>query len=80
MKIRNQIKKYGAHVKSGYGKAAAVVGSALFSGMAMAQSAGLGADALTEVSAIKSDVSAILKVLVGVVFLLVAWMYLKRAK
>lgn len=80
MKFRNSMKKYGAQVKSGYGKAATAVGGLMFSAMALAQDAGLGADALAEVTSIKTDVSAILKVLVGVVFLLVAWMYLKKAK
>ncbi|QIO88189.1 hypothetical protein G9274_001874 [Stenotrophomonas rhizophila] len=55
----------------------ALTGMAL-SGAASAQ--GLGADALAEVSGVRADVAAILAVLVGVVFLLVAWSYFKRAK
>ena len=55
------------------------VGGVMASGMAMAQD-GLGALALAEVQNVKSDVSAILAVLVGVVFLLVAWAYFKKAK
>lgn len=47
--------------------------------MALAQDS-LGAAALAEVSSVKGDVSAILMVLVGVVFLLVAWAYFKRAR
>ncbi len=49
-------------------------------GAAMAQSATLGTQAVTEVTGVKSDINGILVVLVGVVFLLVAWSYLKRAK
>lgn len=49
------------------------------SGPAEAQD-GLGAAALAVVSGIESDVQSILMVLVGVVFLLVLFAYLKRAK
>jgi len=55
------------------------VGATLATGMAMAQDS-LGANALSEVSGIRADVAAILAVLVGVVFLLVAWSYFKRTK
>ncbi|MEN5206693.1 hypothetical protein ABE493_01030 [Stenotrophomonas terrae] len=83
MKYRNAMKKfgstYGPKIKGAYGKAATAIGSTLFTGLAFAQD-GLGAEALTEVSGIRADVSAILKVLIGIVFLLVAFMYLKRAK
>lgn len=49
------------------------------SGMASAQD-GLGAKALAQVSGINADVSAILAVLVIVVFGLVAWSYFKRVR
>lgn len=55
------------------------IASAASSGMAMAQSS-LGSSAVTEVTGVKADVLAVLGVLVGVVFLLVAWAYLKKAK
>jgi len=83
MNFRNQMKKFGStfgpKIKGTYGKAVTAVGATLATGMAFAQDS-LGAAALAEVGGIRTDVSAILKVLVGIVFLLVAFMYLKRAK
>jgi len=49
------------------------------SGIASAQD-GLGAAALAEVSGIRGDVVAVLSALVVVVFALVAWAYLKKAR
>lgn len=57
---------------------------AMFAGMqaAMAQSTGggLGAAAKAQVDQVFGDVNGVLLVLVTIVFLLVAWAYLKRAK
>lgn len=60
---------------------AAIAGvAASTAALASAGGGGLGAAALAEVSGIRADVSSILMVLVGVVFLIVAWSYFKRAK
>lgn len=74
-KIKNAARTAWARATAG----ATAAGATLATGMAMAQD-GLGASALTEVSGIRADVAAILAVLVGVVFLLVAWSYFKRTK
>lgn len=62
------------------GQVGAAIAGVAASTAALASPGGLGAAALSEVSGIRADVSSILMVLVGVVFLLVAWSYFKRAK
>lgn len=64
------------------GQALAAVAGMGAAGLALASTGGggLGAAAMAEVAGIRADVSSILMVLVGVVFLLVAWSYFKRAK
>ena len=66
--------------RSTAGKVTAGV-AAMFGGMhaALAQSA-LGTAAAAQVANVEDDVNGVLVVLVVVVFLLVAWAYLKRAK
>ncbi|WP_182267808.1 hypothetical protein [Stenotrophomonas maltophilia] len=61
-------------------KGATAVGGLAMSAAAFAQDSGLGAAASAEVGGIKTDVTGVLKVLIGVVFLIVAYSYLKRAK
>lgn len=74
-KCRNTARNAWAKTTAG----ATAAGAMAMSGSAFAQD-GLGAAALAEVSNIRTDVAAILAVLVGVVFLLVAWSYFKRTK
>ncbi len=74
-KCRNTARNAWAKTTAG----ATAAGAMVMSGSAFAQD-GLGAAALAEVSNIRTDVAAILAVLVGVVFLLVAWSYFKRTK
>ncbi|MDH1790570.1 hypothetical protein N5D45_01875 [Stenotrophomonas sp. GD03819] len=66
--------------RSAIAKGATAVGGLAMSGIAFAQDSGLGAAATAEVGGIKTDVTGVLKVLIGVCFLLVAFTYLKRAK
>lgn len=59
--------------------AASAAGMAAMSSPAMA-SPTLGAEALSKITGLESQVQAILMILVGVVFLFVLFAYIKRAK
>lgn len=65
--------------KRGWGAVAAVPASFMAAGSAFAQD-DLGAAALAAINGLDSSVKSILAVLVGVVFLLVLFSYLKKAK
>lgn len=72
-RAKDTVKSIGGKVAAG----TALVGAGI--GTAMAQST-LGTAAAAAVSDVQSDVNGVLAVLVVVVFVLVAWAYLKRAK
>lgn len=72
-RAKDTAKNIGGKVAAG----TALIGAGIST--AMAQSA-LGTAAASAVGDVDADVTSVLTVLVGVVFLLVAWAYLKRAK
>jgi hypothetical protein len=75
MKYMNVVKRFGAKVAAPL----AGLGSMLAAGVASAQST-LGSAAYSAVSGLQTDVNAVLIILVAVVFLIVAFSYLKKAR
>ena len=78
--MKKHLLKYGSKLRRAVAPLAAGVGALVVAPYAMAAGGGLGADALAAITSLEGDVQAVLAVLVGVVFLLVLFAYLKRAK
>jgi|GEM_PF-3344873 len=77
--VKSVANRVGAIGKRGWGAVAAIPVSMVAAQSAFAQD-DLGAQALAAINGLDSSVKAVLAVLVGVVFLLVLFSYLKKAK
>ena len=78
--IAHARKTVGEQVRAFAGKAAAVVGGMFAAGAAMAQTATPTSAATGKLTSAESDITSILVILVGVVFLFVLYSLIKKAK